>query len=85
MKAFFTKSFKKDCKNAKRRNWQINKLEKIMHELEVGQVYEKHVLKGSFLGCCELHVEFDWVLIYKIIGSEVKYIRTGTHSNILNV
>lgn len=33
MKAFFTKSFKQDCRNAKKRHWKINKLEKIMHEL----------------------------------------------------
>lgn len=84
MKAFFAKSFKHDCRNVKKRHWQIKKLEKIMHELEVGTICENHVLKGNFLGCCELHIEFDWVLIYKIIGSDIKYIRTGTHSNILN-
>ena len=85
MKALFTNSFKQDCRNAAKRHWKINKLENIMHELEVGKKYNSHTLKGDFLGCCELHIEFDWILICKIIGSEIKYIRTGTHSNILNV
>ena len=48
--------------------------------------------KGKFVGwikqsestknCREFHIEADWLLIYRIEGSELCLIRTGTHSDL---
>ncbi|MDA3833929.1 MAG: type II toxin-antitoxin system YafQ family toxin [Spirochaetales bacterium] len=38
-----------------------------------------HQLKGTLKDCRECHVEPDWLLVYRIEGSELCLIRTGTH------
>ncbi|MCK4486683.1 MAG: type II toxin-antitoxin system YafQ family toxin [Desulfobacterales bacterium] len=32
--------------------------------------------------CRECHIEPDWLLIYRIAGSELCLIRTGSHSDL---
>ena len=44
--------------------------------------HRDHPLKGAWLGYRDLHVEPDWVLIYKVTATEVLLARTGTHSDL---
>jgi len=45
-----------------------------------------HALSGNWHGFRELHIEPDWLLIYKLICEEkvVIFTRTGTHSDLFN-
>ena len=84
----YTTQFKKDLKLAKRRNKALLKLEKIINliaeEKTLPPQLKDHALSGEFWRYRELHVEPDWLLIYKIIPSEKKvfFARTGTHSDL---
>ena len=44
-----------------------------------------HSLSGNFVGKRECHISPDWLLIYQIIGNELYLVRTGTHSDLLNM
>ena len=41
-----------------------------------------HPLKGILKDCRECHMEPDWLLIYRIEGSELCLIRTGSHAGL---
>jgi mRNA interferase YafQ len=43
-----------------------------------------HILSNNWKGHRELHIEPDWLLIYKLVPSEklVIFVRTGTHSGL---
>ena len=41
-----------------------------------------HPLKGEWQGWRDLHVEPDWLLIYKVDAAEVRFERTGTHADL---
>ncbi len=41
-----------------------------------------HPLKGNWRGYRELHMEPDWLLIYKKTDKEIIAVRTGTHSDL---
>ena len=41
-----------------------------------------HRLKGTLKDCRECHIEPDWLLIYRIEGSELCLIRTGSHADL---
>lgn len=44
--------------------------------------YSDHPLKGDWKGFRDLHMEPDWVLIYRIRGSDLELARTGNHSDL---
>jgi mRNA interferase YafQ len=41
-----------------------------------------HPLKGEWKGWRDLHIEPDWLLIYKADATSVRLERTGTHSDL---
>jgi mRNA interferase YafQ len=41
-------------------------------------------LRGDRKGFRDLHIEPDWLLIYRIHGAELQLARTGTHADIFN-
>jgi mRNA interferase YafQ len=41
-----------------------------------------HPLKGTLRDCRECHIEADWLLIYRIEGSELCLVRTGSHQDL---
>lgn len=47
--------------------------------------YKDHALQGNWKGFRELHVQSDWLLIYKIDGKKLilTLVRTGSHDKIL--
>lgn len=85
-KIFFTNEFKKEIKLAKKRGKNIEKLIDIIQMLENGeslpQKYRNHKLKGEFKDRWELHIEPDWLLIYKKVNDSCVLERTGSHSDL---
>lgn len=82
----FTTQFKKDVKLAKRRGKKLILLKETMSlliERENLPVRNRdHKLSGNFGDCRECHLEGDWLLIYKVAGEEIFFVRTGTHSDL---
>jgi len=84
----YTNRFKRDLKLAKRRNKDMKSLidimKKIEHEKLLEQKLKDHALTSNWVGYRELHIEPDWLLIYKLIPAEkvVIFVRTGTHSDL---
>jgi len=46
------------------------------------QQYQDHPLLGNHAGARDCHVEPDWVLIYAIVGEELRLLCTGTHADL---
>jgi mRNA interferase YafQ len=84
----YTTKFKKDLKLAKKRNKDLDALRKIMKKIEIEEPLESnlkdHLLIGNWHEHRELHVEPDWLLIYKLIPKEkvVIFVRTGSHADL---
>lgn len=84
----YTTKFKKDLKLAKKRNKDLEALRKIMKKIENEEELEgrlkDHPLIGNWHNHRELHIEPDWLLIYKLIQMEkvVVFVRTGTHADL---
>ena len=71
---------------AEKRKKDLGKLRALIDLLIEGKslpaVYLDHPLKGNWVGYRDAHLESDWVLIYKIAGEEVRFMRTGRHSDL---
>ena len=85
-----TPSFKRDFKRYKNKNYDMLKLKKILElivarETEILRTqYKDHVLKGQWQGYRELHIESDWLLIYKVDNDNLilTLFRTGSHDDL---
>ena len=88
LKVEYTSKFKRDLKLANRRKKNIPLLQQIMKRIEyeelLSQQLKDHTLTGNWKSHRELHLEPDWLLIYKLIPEEkvVIFVRTGTHSDL---
>ena len=84
----YQNSFKKDFKLAKKRGYDIRKLEGVITLLANREplplANRDHNLIGDYEGCRECHITPDWLLIYEVNESELilYLIRTGTHSDL---
>ncbi len=80
--------FKRDVKRALKRNKDISKLKKIINLLVNAEKLplenSDHQLRGTLKDCRECYIEPDWLLIYRIEGSELCLVRTGTHSDLFD-
>lgn len=78
--------FKKDVKRLKKRFKDLEKLKAVIQMLVEAQkllvANRDHQLKGTLKDCRECHIEPDWLLIYRIDGSELCLIRTGSHADL---
>ena len=67
--------FKRDVKRLKKRHKDFEKLKTIVQLLVAGEklppVKRDHKVKGVLKDCRECHIEPDWLLIYRIEGSEL--------------
>ena len=78
--------FKGDVKRMPRRGKDMDKLKEVIDRLVCAQELpartRDHQLKGTLKDCRECHIEGDWLLIYRIEGSELCLIRTGSHADL---
>ncbi|EGP4892466.1 type II toxin-antitoxin system YafQ family toxin [Enterococcus faecium] len=87
----FTPSFKRDYKRMMKKHYDETKFRKVINllvkqEQEVLRTkYKDHALQGNWKGFRELHIQPDWLLIYKIDGKKLilTLVRTGSHNKIL--
>ncbi|EKY4937501.1 type II toxin-antitoxin system YafQ family toxin [Salmonella enterica] len=54
----------------------------IEDKLPLPAIYKDHPLQGDYKGYRDAHIEPDWLLIYKISDTELRFERTGTHSDL---
>ena len=80
--------FKRDVKRMVKRRKDTVPLKAIIRLLAGGeklpQKCKDHSLMGPLKDCRECHIEPDWLLIYRIEGSELCLVRTGTHSDLFD-
>lgn len=85
-KVIFSNRFVKEYSLMLKRGKDLDKMKNIIRLLEVGDSvpnrYRDHKLIGEYQGSRELHIEPDWLLIYKTTKNEVILERTGTHSDL---
>ena len=78
--------FRKDVKRSQKRGKDMVKLKTVVTLLAEQQdlplEYRDHALRGDWVGFRDLHIEPDWLLLYRIAGNEVQLARTGTHSDL---
>ncbi|MCL1908125.1 MAG: type II toxin-antitoxin system YafQ family toxin [Holophagaceae bacterium] len=81
--------FKRDVKKAEKRGKQMGKLRGLLliliNEQPMSKTYLDHPLKGDWKGHRGAHIEPDWILVYRIEGSDLHLTRTGTHSDIFDL
>ncbi len=85
-KIVYTRQFKNDLKLMKKRHYDLEKLKELLKKLEkelkLEQHYEDHPLQGNYSKARDCHITPDWILIYAVIGDELRLIRTGTHADL---
>ena len=82
----YTGQFKRDVKLAEKRGKDMSKLrtviESVLAEEQLPRELGDHPLKGAWQSSRDLHIESDWVLIYRVDGDAVRFERTGTHADL---
>jgi mRNA interferase YafQ len=82
----YTKQFAKDVKRCQRRGKDLEKFKLLARTLLAGKpldaIHRDHKLAGSYVGRRDCHLESDWVLIYKVDGSQLIFERMGTHADL---
>jgi mRNA interferase YafQ len=83
-----TSRFLKDLKLAKKRGYDIDKLEAIVDLLQAQQSLppknKDHALTGEWNHHRECHIQPDWLLIYRIETTFLILERTGTHADLFD-
>ncbi|MCJ7728610.1 MAG: type II toxin-antitoxin system YafQ family toxin [Sedimentisphaerales bacterium] len=78
--------FQKDYKKAAKQHKNIALLNSVINKLAASEMLQPnlrdHLLFGNFKGYRELHLEPDWLLIYRITHSELQLARLGSHSEL---
>jgi mRNA interferase YafQ len=46
--------------------------------------YRDHPLRGNWKGYRDVHVEPDWLLIYRVADNELHLVRTGSHADLFD-
>ena len=84
----YTSQFRRDVKLAEKRGKDLAKLRLVLHllinEEPLPQRLRDHPLKGVWKSYRDLHIEPDWLLIYKADDATVIFERTGTHADLFD-
>ena len=82
----FTSQFKKDYKLCKKRGYNMELIQSVIDILAIPEALPEknrdHNLTGNYANKRECHILSDWLLAYRIEGSELVLYRTGTHSDL---
>jgi len=83
-----TKQFRKDNKRVDRQGKDMDKLDAVLSDLidekNLDPALCDHPLQGDMSGFRELHIEPDWLLVYKKDGNKLVLVRTGSHSELFD-
>lgn len=79
-----TAKFKRDLRLMQRQAKDLTKLKRALKHLRKGASlpsnYRSHILIGS--GYQEIHLGYDWLLIYERSGHKIYLLRTGSHATL---
>ena len=82
----YSGQFKRDVKLAEKRGKDMGKLRDIIDLLLADQPLPRelgdHPLKGDWRPRRDIHIEPDWLLIYRVDDDVARFDRTGTHSDL---
>lgn len=82
----YGKKFERSIKLAKKRKKDLKKLFKLVEFLQRDELiparYRNHKLVGDYDGYWELHIEPDWLLVYKKTTDKLYLFDTGTHADL---
>lgn len=91
-KIAYTPTFKRDVKKLKKAHYNLDLMyEAIDHIIKnnsdiLKSRYRDHALKGNWQGYRELHIQGDWLLIYKLEKDQISLTtiltRTGSHDKL---
>lgn len=80
--------FKRDIKRLKKGKKDFKEIKIVIQLLAIGEklppALKDHRLKGTLKDCRECHLEPDLLLIYRIEGSELCLVRTGSHADLFD-
>jgi mRNA interferase YafQ len=80
--------FKRDVKRVQKRGKDMTKLKTalslLIEEAPLPASCNDHPLKGDWKGFRDLHIEPDWLLLYRIAEGELQLARTGTHADLFD-
>ncbi|WP_312354436.1 type II toxin-antitoxin system YafQ family toxin [Pantoea vagans] len=86
MKVRRLSEFKRDIKRVEKRGKDMAKLRAVIMLILSGEplpaVLKDHPLQGEYRGFRDLHIEPDWLLIYRVEDDALHLARTGTHSDL---
>lgn len=85
-----TATFKKNFKSLKKKHYNMKKLEVVLNLLVQNEKeilttkYKDHALQGNLKGLRELHIESDWLLVYRMVNNnlELWLLATGKHDDV---
>lgn len=87
---FRTTQFKKDFKALLKKHYNPDKLRQAIDTLMaqdkqlLNTKYRDHPLTGNWKGYREIHIEGDWLVIYRVEKQELQLVltRTGSHDDL---
>ena len=86
LKPFYTTQFKRDYKLQQKRHKDLDLMDEAIEVLakedQLPAKNRDHPLQGDYKGYRECHIEPDWLLIYKVEGDSIYFVRTGTHADL---
>lgn len=90
MKINYTPTFTRNYKSLKKKHYDMKKLSRVIDLLlnqeqeELVRKYKDHALKGNRKTDRELHIESDWLLVYRIEHDilELVLLATGSHDQV---
>lgn len=84
----YSSQFKKDIRRLKRQGKDLEKLREaillLAEEVALPAHYLDHSLRGQWNKYREIHIENDWILIYRKTEKELLLVSTGSHSELLD-
>ena len=81
-----TKKFKSDFKRMMRLGHDPELMRSVIEILVVQEdipiEFRDHELEGEWAGVRDLHIDADWLLLYRVLGQDLILLRTGTHEDL---
>ena len=82
----YSSQFKRDIRKVQHRGYNIDALKTVirllLQEEILPAIYKDHPLRNNWKSFRELHIEPDWLLVYKIVDATCIFTRTGTHADL---
>lgn len=86
LEVVWSTTFARDYKRLQKQGASLRQLEAVVETLAEQQPlaprYRDHPLKGNWRSYRECHIQPDWLLIYRVVGSELQLARTGSHAEL---